>query len=118
MPLSEREQQILTEIEKGLLIEDPELAGLSSEGTPRISRRMKLGVAVFIAGIACLIGFFVTQSIFLGVAAFGAMVGGIVLIATAIRELATEGFRDFDARRKIGELFGDWEGKLRNRYRR
>ena len=117
MPLSEREQQILTEIEKGLLTEDPDSAGGAGDGR-RAGHRMKWGVAVFVLGIASLIGFFITQSLILGLAAFGAMVGGIVLIATAIRDLATEGFRDFDARRRIGERFGDWEGKLRNRYRR
>lgn len=118
MPLSDREQQILTEIEKGLLTEDPDLAGAGPADGRRVSRRMKLGLVVFVVGIGSLVGFFVTQSLILGLTAFGAMVAGIVLIATAVRDLATEGFRDFDARRRMAEKFGDWEGKLRNRYRR
>jgi Flp pilus assembly protein TadB len=118
VPLSEREQQILHEIEKSLLTEDPDLAGIELEKQPRAGRRVKLGIMVFVAGIGLLVGFFVTSLLLLGLAAFGAMVGGIVLIAAGVRDLTAEGFRDFGSRRGWGEIFGAWESKLRDRYRR
>jgi uncharacterized membrane protein YedE/YeeE len=65
-----------------------------------------------------LVAFFVTKFLIFGLAAFGAMVGGIVLIAAGVRDLASEGFRDLDARRRWTDFFGGWEQKLRDRYRR
>lgn len=118
MPLSDREQQIFHEIEKSLLTEDPDLAGLDLEDRPRTGRRIKLGVLVFIAGIGLLVAFFVTSWLIFGLASFGAMVGGIVLIAAAVRDMASEGFRDFEVRRRWGDILGNWESKLRDRYRR
>ncbi|HWL64427.1 MAG TPA: DUF3040 domain-containing protein, partial [Actinomycetota bacterium] len=73
VPLSEREQQILHEMEKNLVAEDPNLADLGGrEG----GSRGKLGVLAFLAGIVLLFIFFVSQLWFVGLAAFGAMVAG------------------------------------------
>ena len=43
-------------------------------------------MGALVAGILCLIAFFATQSVLLGVLAFAALVGGIVLLAGGIRE--------------------------------
>jgi len=117
VPLSDREQQILQQIEKGLLTEDPDLASLEPEDPSSAGRRIKVGALVFILGIGFLVAFFATSWLLFGLASFGAMVGGIVVIATAVRDLATKGFRDL-GRRGWSDLFGDWEGKLRDRYRK
>ena len=118
MPLSDREQQILSEIEKGLLTEDPDGAVFEPSSGSSAKRRIKLGLLICLGGIGFLVAFFASGSPFLGLVAFGAMVGGIVLVAAGLRDLATEGFRDFEARRRFGEIVNGWEDKLRNRYRR
>ena len=118
MPLSDREQQILQQIEKGLLTEDPELATFDVEDRSSAGRRIKLGALLFIVGIGFLVAFFATSWLIFGLASFVAMVGGIVLIAAAVKDLASQGFRDFGARRGWSDIIGDWEGKLRDRYRR
>ena len=80
VPLSEREQEILAEIEKRLSEDDPRLARQVS----RRALRAKTGLFVFLAGFALLIGFFFSGSVLVGVAAFAAMVVGIVLLLGAV----------------------------------
>jgi hypothetical protein len=82
-------------------------------------RRIKLGALLFLCGFAMLIGFFLSGSLLLGVAAFGAMVGGIVMVAGAMREFA--GARRLGPggqRERISGVFRQWEERLRNRYKR
>ena len=89
MPLSEREERILQELEQRLYEEDPDLEGsLRTPSSRRLSdlTGVRLGMGALAAGILCLIAFFATQSVLLGVLAFAALVGGIVLLAGGIRE--------------------------------
>lgn len=121
MPLSEREQKILEEIEKNLYEEDPKFAHGVRRRTPRMDevRRVKIGALLFVCGFALLIGFFVSRTVLVGVAAFGAMVGGIVLVAGALRDYA--GSRRFGPgaqRERLTGLFQQWEDRLRKRYKR
>lgn len=121
MPLSEQEQKILEEIERGLYQEDPSFARDVRKRAPRMAerRRAKTGAGMFVAGFCLLISFFVTGLVLVGVAAFGAMVAGIVLIAGSVKGLVSP-------RRptgpKISQRFTDkvhdWEEKLRQRYKR
>ena len=87
MPLSEREKRILEDIEKSLYEEDPQFARGVRRESPRMAdrRRVQGGAVLFILGFATLIAFFITGSIIVGVLAFGAMVGGIVLIAGSLK---------------------------------
>lgn len=121
MPLSEREQKILEEIEKNLYEEDPKFAHGVRRRTPKMDefRRVKLGVLLFLCGFALLIGFFISRTVLVGVAAFGAMVGGIVLVAGALKDFA--GGRRFGPgaqRERITGLFQEWEQRIRKRYKR
>lgn len=121
MPLSEREQRILEEIEKNLYQEDPSFARDVGRRSPRMDevRRAKLGVLTFLCGFALLIGFFVSRSVLVGVIAFGAMVGGIVLVAGAIKGLASgRGMPQGIRRDRLTALIHSWEQRLRRRYRR
>ena len=114
MPLSDREQQILQEIERNLLEEDPSLEKrLPSDNA---IGRIKGGAFVFILGIATLIAFFLTGALLLGIVAFGAMVGGLVLIAGGVRDAAVRNFRDLSSR--ADRPFGRWGQRLRDRYKR
>ena len=120
MPLSDREQRILEEIEKNLYQEDPSFARDVRRRSPRMDevRRAKLGVFIFLCGFALLIGFFVSRSVLVGVGAFGAMVGGIVLVAGAIKGLASgRGMPSGIHRDRLTTMIHAWEQRLRRRYR-
>ena len=69
MPLSDREQQILEEIEKNLYDEDPRFARATRRAGPRYdgSKRARLGALLFVVGLGTLLLFFVTQAILVGV---------------------------------------------------
>ena len=113
MPLSEREQQILKEIERDLLADRPD----HGEAEPRRTRgsdQIKGGLLLFVVGIVCLGFFFVTGALVLGLAAFAAMVSGLVLIANGARDAAERNFRDLSSG-GAQDLFGRWEERLRNR---
>ncbi len=121
VPLSEHEQKILEEIEKNLYQEDPGFAHGVRRARPRLqeSRRARLGLLSFIGGFALLIAFFVWPSPFLGVAAFGAMVGGIVVMAGSAHGLLTASRpsgKDVNAR--IRGTLSEWEQRIRRRYKK
>lgn len=119
MPLSDREQQILAEMERNLHEEDPDLArgAVRTEQTVvHDTRGIKVGVAIFLVGIAALIVFFTSQMVVAGVVAFGAMVGGIVLAGSSIRSVIA---RSSEASKASGTgFFERYEEHIRRRYRR
>ncbi len=121
MPLSDREQRILEEIEKNLYDEDPRFARRSRRATPRFdrSKRARVGAIIFVLGLATLIAFFATQQILVGVLAFGGMVAGIVLVlgaSSALVNSGREGGRDASA--KLKGSFKNFEQRIRNRNKR
>ena len=113
MPLSEREQKILEEIERDLYKEDPSFARNVRRRPPELPRaaRTRLGVLLFLAGLVSLFGFFAKQWLVLGVFAFGAMVAGVVLVAGSLRAERDEG-----SRRPFSRLLQRWEERFRERY--
>jgi hypothetical protein len=120
VPLSDREQRILEEIEKNLSEEDPRFAR-ATRRAPRFdrSKRARLGGLLFVAGLGTLLLFFVTQLILVGVLAFGGMVAGIVLVlgsSSALVNSGREGGRDATARFR-GSL-KNFEQRMRNRNKR
>jgi hypothetical protein len=116
VPLSDHEQRILDEIEKNLSREDPRLAR-DARSVPKLtpSSRLKLGAVLFAVGFAALLAFFLSQHLVVGVLAFAAMVGGIVLAAGSFGGIAAGG-----RSRKEGmtRLFEDWEERIRRRTKR
>ena len=116
MPLSDREQKILEEIEKNLHHEDPRFAR-EVGGPSRSNNRgnIKLGMFIFFLGFALLIGFFLSGLLLVGVIAFGTMVGGIVLAAGAVGGIASSGRMQRD---RVSNAFSQWEQRLRDRYKR
>ncbi len=121
VPLSEREQRILDEIEKSLYHEDPAFARDVTRRAPHMDqiRKVRMGIALFVSGIGLLIAFFASQAVIIGLLAFGAMVAGIVILAGAIRILVTERRPSSSNRReRLQRAFDDWESRLRQRYKR
>jgi hypothetical protein len=108
-PLSEREQKILEEIERGLYDEDPLFAqGRRARPSGSTAGRAKLGALTFVLGLTLLITFFITRLLLIGLLAFGGMVAGIVLLAGSVSAVVRP------TKRSVAE----WEEKLRKRYRR
>ena len=118
MPLSEREQQILAEIEKNLRSEDAKFARGSRGSSDRGTRDLKLGIGVLLAGVASLIAFFFTGHLLWGVLAFVGMVGGIVLIAGAFKTPMEARARGEGRRKRLEDVLSDWEDRIRRRYKR
>ena len=112
MPLSEREQQILEELEKDLRSEGETSSPQPSEPSERF-RGVKLGVVLFVAGMLLLVWFFATGIVVAGVLSFATMVGGIVLAASSIR---AEVGRGGGPGERVARAVGEWERSLRQRY--
>ena len=117
MPLSEREQRILEEIEKSLYQDFPRDTTRTPRGkTVQGARR---GALMFVAGLLVLFAFFMTKQVWIGALAFGSMVWGIVIVAGSVRGAAPSPRRTFsDLGDRIGRIAGDLEQRLKQRYKR
>lgn len=119
MPLSEREQRILDEIEKSLYQEDPTARDAAQERRGRALGSVRRGVALFLAGLLVLLAFFMTKQVWVGAIAFGSMVWGIVIVAGALRAGApSPGGAVSDVGDRIGRVAGELERKFKERYKR
>ena len=117
VPLSDHEQRILDEIEKGLYQEDPDFARTKRRRTDDV-RNIRWGALLFLMGFGLLLGFFVTGSVFVGVSAFAGMVGGIVLVAGGVRTLWSNKTAARQPRRGVKDALLEWEERLRERYKK
>lgn len=95
MPLSDREQQILQEIEDQLYEQDPEFArGVSSTTLQaHLLRNVRRGIAAFVAGLVVLFVFFFQTQLFIGVAAFLLMLAGALYTYDNLRKIGSEQLR-------------------------
>ncbi|MDU4693718.1 MAG: DUF3040 domain-containing protein [Dermabacter sp.] len=86
MPLSEKEQRILDELEKQLSSDDPTLAhqfGGAEKSSPFSPRRIALGGGIIVGGLALLIFAVSLPAVWLGVLAFIVMVVGAFVCLSA-----------------------------------
>lgn len=119
MPLSEREQKILDEMEKGLANEDPRFADKPRSVTKPHAGRVRLGALIFLLGLGLLIFFFVSRVLFAGLLAFGAMVTGIVLLASPVGALMHSTKQDAGRKREsLKRSVSDFDDTMRKRFRR
>ena len=82
-------------------------------------RTVKAGAALFLAGFAILVGFFVTGHVLVGVAAFGTMVAGIVIAAGSLRgSVAPRRPPNPSLFERLESSMKDAETKLKDRYKR
>lgn len=84
MPLSEHEQRILAEIERGLLAEDPGFVERTRKASSQEerARRLRWAVVGFVVGLVMLLG--LTFNLLFGFAGFGLMLASVVLGVTAL----------------------------------
>jgi hypothetical protein len=100
MPLDEREQRILKEIEQGLYAEDPSLARKVGRLNQVASRRSIIAAAVFVIGIGLTLGTFAFNP--------WLALGGFVMAVLA-------GSAFLHARRAAGSTKNaDWMGRFRD----
>lgn len=126
VPLTEREKQILEEIEHNLYSEDPGFAREIHRPWWKKLRQVKVGAAFLALGILCLIAGFVANDLLfvLGFLAFVLMLVGIVLMSSATHDIAKGGIdmsRSRASERLSGspsEKWGSWQEKLRERYKK
>lgn len=82
MPLSEREQRILEQLERDLTTEDPKLATAMKDGPRASFTRVALAIVGIVVGLLLLlIGVAQSQAI-IGVIGFAVMLGAVVAAST------------------------------------
>ncbi|HEX2052993.1 MAG TPA: DUF3040 domain-containing protein [Actinomycetota bacterium] len=115
MPLSDREQQILQEIEDQLYEQDPEFARGVSATTlqAHLLRNVRRGIAAFVAGFVVLVLFFFNTHLLVGVAAFLLMLAGAVYTYDNLRKIGSEQLRVL----REQAPFADFLSRIRSRMR-
>ena len=93
MALSERERQLLEQLEQQLNVEDPTFADTMQEERPRprpgaglSGRNLVLGIVVAVLGLGLVLLGVSTQLILVGVLGFLVMAGGVYLATVRRRE--------------------------------
>lgn len=107
MPLNEREQRILKEIEQSLRAEDPGLAKKASNLGRLAARRTILAIIGVVVGLAVTLGTFAFNQ-WLALGGFVVMVLSGTALVQGRRALRTNG----------DESAGGWSGKIGDSWRR
>jgi hypothetical protein len=84
MPLSDREQQLLEQMERALIEEDPRFA-TSMRGGPRQARnrrRLAIGIGGVLVGLAVILLGVTTKLVVVGGLGFALMVGAVIYAMT------------------------------------
>lgn len=110
MPLDDREQRILEEIERQFYQEDPKLAETVRNTTLAtfMARRARWAALVFAGGLILMLVFF-TRNLAVALAGFLAMVGAAFWIVSAVHNRNSS---------TGGESLGDWWTRTRRRWRK
>ncbi len=111
MPLDDREQRILEEIERNLYAEDPKLAQTvaKTDLSVRVKRRQRLAAVGFFVGLAVMLGTFTRFSILAGLG-FVLMVASAATIAMTMRAARVDRTAAFSV--------SGWMDDVRERWRR
>ena len=93
MPLDDREQKILEEIERQFYQEDPKLAETVRTATiaSLSSRHLKWAILALVTGLGLMLGFF-TRSTIVALVGFILMVASVAWIVGIVRQRAGVGF--------------------------
>jgi hypothetical protein len=82
MALSDREQRLLDELERGLYESDPNLATKISSGGSRTPARLISGLAISLIGVSLILFAVIIQVAFFGVFAFLVMLTGLIVASS------------------------------------
>lgn len=116
MPLSDREQQILQEIEDQLYEQDPDFVRGVSSTTLHVHllRNVRRGIAAFVAGFAVLVFFFVQPRLYIGVIAFLLMLAAAVYIYDNLRKVGSEQLRTLREQAPMTDFVARLRGRMRD----
>lgn len=116
MPLSDREQQILQEIEDQLYEQDPEFARGVSSTTLQVHllRNVRRGIAAFLAGFGLLVVFFFQTELIVGIAAFLLMLAGAVYTYDNLRKIGSEQLRVLREQAPLSDLVTRLRSRIRD----
>lgn len=122
MPLSEHEQRVLEDIERRLHEEDPQFAREARRAVPVFAserRRIRIGIAVAVAGLFLLFAFLATGSLPVGVVAFATMVAGIVIASGPMTGfLHPRRFSDSPLKDRLSSTAKTMDQRMRDRFRK
>lgn len=102
MALSEREQRLLDELERGFYESDPTLANKISSNGAVNPARLILGLAIGLIGISLIVVAVIIQVAFFGVFAFIVMLTGLVVASSNLNPQAQAKTRGPAAKREPG----------------
>ena len=97
MPLSEQEQRLLDEMERHLLHNDADVVSAPSGDRALSYRNLVYGAVLLLAGVGGLVAGVIVGDVWgiiIGVVAFVAMLGGVMLAVTPVRRPLSAGPRD------------------------
>ncbi len=116
MPLSDREQQILQEIEDQLYEQDPEFVrGVSSTTLQaHLLRNVRRGIAAFSVGFVVLVAFFFRPALPIGVAAFLVMLGAATYTYDNLRKIGSEQLRILREQAPFSDLLSRLRSRMRD----
>lgn len=111
MPLDDREQRILEEIERNLYAEDPKLAQTvaKTDLSTRLKRRQRLAAIGFFIGLAIMLGTFTRYS-------FVAGLGFVIMVVSAATIVMS--MRAMRGDRGTSASLSEWMDDVRDRWRR
>ncbi|GAA1614527.1 DUF3040 domain-containing protein [Leucobacter chromiireducens] len=90
MALSEHEQRLLDEMERGFYQSEADVMQTGSVRQRRLNyRSLVLGIVVLLVGVGALIGGVAAQQLWLGLIGFAVMVGGVTLMMSRGSETVT-----------------------------
>lgn len=104
MGLSEREQQLLDEMERRLYQSEADVMQTPSGVRRKVDLRMLvLGIVIGIVGVGVLIAGVATQQLWIGLIGFVAMLGGVLLASKQSTVETTESGTSTSARARSGQ---------------
>ena len=120
MPLSEDEQRILHEIERGFYRDDPHSAQrIERTSLPRyLANNCKLAILGFLIGLVVLVVGFATNWV-LGLVGFAVMTASAIALAHNLRRIGRHGWQQLSAglgTRSVSDRFTDTTDRMRRRF--
>ena len=85
MALSDREQRLLDELERGLYESDPNLANKISSSGARTPARLIVGLLIGLIGVSLIVFAVMIQVAFFGVFAFIVMLAGLIVASSNLK---------------------------------
>lgn len=115
MPLSDREKELLAEMERALSADDPRLVStLTGKGRTPEKKRMVLGIVLVGVGLAILLAGLISQTIPLGIGGFLVSLAGVVIALSNIQAVAVGGLTSAANQKRKGS----WKSRLEERWDR